>query len=57
MFELIINVFMTLLWLGLYGLAIYFIINTIKFMKENNKQDKEVLLKINELIQIMNKPS
>lgn len=48
---------MTLLWLGLYGLAIYFIINTIKFMKENNKQDKEVLLKINELIQIMNKPS
>ena len=42
-----------LAFLFIFSLSIYFIITTIKFMKEKSKNDKEILLKMNELIQVI----
>ena len=52
MIELIVNVLMTLLWFGVYGLAIYFLITTVRFMKEKNKLNQELLQKMDEFIQL-----
>jgi hypothetical protein len=57
MFESLVNVFMMLLWFGLYGLAIYFLITTVSFMKENNKLNQELLQKMDEFIQLNKKQS
>ena len=52
MFESISNKFMILLWFGIYGFAVYFIIVMINFMKKNNQLNKELLHKMDEYIQI-----
>lgn len=57
MFESLVNVVYALLWFVLYGLAIYFLITTVRFMKKNNKLDQELLKKMDEFIQLNKKQS
>jgi len=42
--------FTMLLYIGLFVLAIYLMISTIRFFKHKTKHDKELLLKLDELI-------
>ena len=52
MFESILNMFMTLLFFGIYGFAIYFLIAMVNFMKKNNQLNRELLQKMDEYIQL-----
>lgn len=46
------SVFTLLILLSVYGIVFYFFITAIRFMKQKNNHDKELLQKINELIKL-----
>ena len=48
----ILATFTTLLYIGLIVLAIYLMVSTIRFLKHKTKHDKELLIKLDELIRV-----
>ncbi|MEW5953178.1 MAG: hypothetical protein AB1815_05410 [Bacillota bacterium] len=46
------TVLFSLLIIGVYGFAIYFVITAITFMREKNNHTKKMILKLDELIKL-----
>jgi uncharacterized membrane protein YciS (DUF1049 family) len=41
-----------MIWLFIYGLVVYFLITAIRFMKNKNRTDEELVRKIDQLIEL-----